>query len=261
MTHRKHTLSAVAMLGLAGSLAIVGCKGEEPEPVAQTKTVKKAPPPPAPKLATVEELKAKHGIDDRVMMEEDEAPSTEEERVAVLKFFHAFAVGDSDALQSMMTVADRYALEEMVENGQWAESTGDAVYAIEVRTGSARAGDCALALIEVMDNDDQPQMWYYEENAGRFRFEAVSTPPDILDRLSGADWIQAWHDVIAEELALADEPDDVYEIPQVNLDDGDSGSSGAPSGGPAAAPGRNMPTGPSRGAPGRGTNPAAPGGR
>ncbi|MCA9295311.1 MAG: hypothetical protein KC983_02315 [Phycisphaerales bacterium] len=260
MTHRKQMLTSIALLGLAGCLVLTGCSGDDAEPVAQTKTkVKVPPPPPPPKVASIDDLKRQLNIDDRVMLSEDVAPAGLEDRKAVLTFFDAFAKGDANKLRPMVTVADQMALASLVDSKQWDAATGDAIYAIEVRTGSSPQGDCALAVIE-SDQGYEPQLWYYSNENGRYTFEAASTPPGILDKLSGADWIKSWHAIIAEELALADQPDDVFSVPQVSLEE-ESTTTSTRSSGPGMAPGRNMPTGPGREAPGKGTNPVAPGGR
>jgi hypothetical protein len=253
-------LNSIAMVGLAGCLVLTGCGGDDAEPVAQTKTkVKAPPPPPKPQVASIDELMRQLNIDDRIMLNEDAAPPGLEDRKAVLRFFDAFARGDSAKLRPMITIADQMALAALVDSKQWDSATGDAIYAIEVRTGSSQQGDCALAVFE-SDAGYEPQLWYYSNEDGRFTFEAASTPPGILDKLSGADWIMSWHEIIAEELALADQPDDVFSIPQVSLEE-ESTSASTVSSGPGVAPGRNMPTGPGREAPGKGTNPVAPGGR
>jgi hypothetical protein len=70
----------------------------------------------------------------------------------------------------------------------------------------------------------------------------------MMERLGGSDWIAGWFDILEQELALADEPDEEYAVPQRNVVETDrSGFAG-----PASGPGTSPPTDPGR--------PSAPGG-
>jgi len=226
---------------LAGSLVLAGCGEKEPEPVA-TKTEKAPPPPPPPPKKTVADLMAELNIDDRIVMDDDVAPSDTEDAKAVLRFFDAFASGDADAVESMIAPEDRAALEAMLESGQWASTTGDMIDRIEIRTSRSFEGQCALALFEI-DFEEQPQLWYYKMEGGEYTFRAAPTPPNILQKLSGVDWIESWHEVLEQELALASKPDDEYTIEQVNLETDSSGGGRLSS--PGGSPGRGLPSRPS----------------
>ena len=47
-----------------------------------------------------------------------------------------------------------------------------------------------------------------------------------MDRLYGSDWIAAWFEILDEEMALAEKPDEEFVVPQqVVGDDSDRGSS------------------------------------
>jgi hypothetical protein len=234
----RHLFAAATALGAVGLVGLSGCGGEEPPPVV--KTVAPAPrpvAPPPPKLTPISELMALHRIDERVVLPEEQAPDNNEDRIAVLQFFDAFARGDDRSLGKMMSLADKFELDALVESDQWTETVRE-ITRIEIQTGANDFGDeCALAVFEV-GYDFQPQLWYYK-GGDDYTFEAVSSPPGILDKLSGRNWIKAWHDVLDEEMELANKPDNEYDIPQVNLDE-DEGSTGAsaPSGrGPGVSPG------------------------
>ena len=63
----------------------------------------------------------------------------------------------------------------------------------------------------------------------------------MMDRLSGADWIAAWHKILEEELALAHLPDEDLTLAQKNLDEQEDDEGSAPQA-PSGAIGR--PSGP-----------------
>lgn len=244
---------------VAACVALAGC-GEEPAPVV----VAPPPPPPAPvveapKVASIAELMAQHDIDPRVNLPEDRAPRTTEQRVAVLKFFDAFARGNADALKPMMSPPDQFELDRLVETGAFKAST-EPITRIDVRCG--RAGDeCALAVFHVGE-EFQPQLWTYVVRGDAGEFDAIATPPGIMEKLSGNDWIAAWQAIVAAELAKADEPDEVLEIPQQDFTQEEAASSEGGSPGvetpsaPGGAPGKRPPGNPIKPpkAPGFGTN-------
>jgi hypothetical protein len=72
---------------------------------------------------------------------------------------------------------------------------------------------------------------------------AAPSPPGILDRLTGTDWIKAWHDVLEEEMALAHQPDDDVKTPQQILDTGSDSPSSAGGGGGGGGGSPNSPGG------------------
>lgn len=249
-------LSAFMVIGAGAMVMLSGCTGEEQAPVAvQPARPAPPPPPPEPTVTPIADLMAELNIDQRVVLPEDRAPATTEERRAVLVFFDAFARGNSQALQSMLPLSDQLELQALVTSGDW-KRTVDQIKRIEIQTGSNDLSQkCALAVVEVgagAGTNYQPQLWYYTVEEDAAVFEAAPTPPGILDKLSG-DWIAAWHKILAAELALAQQPDEDVEIQQQNIDSGsDQGSqnSGSPDG-PAPPGGRRIrePTGPPMPAP------------
>jgi hypothetical protein len=214
-------------------------------------------------VKTVEELMKELGIDSRVVMEENQAPDTTEERKVVLEFYDAIVRGDHASLGELLGEADKHELDDMVASGDWQRATGDAVKQVTVQCGSSEMGKCTLGLFET-GAQFQPQLWYYMGTVGDYRFEAAASPPGIVNRLSGSDWIAAWHKILAEELALADQPDDNVGPIQVDLTVRQSdGTSSA--GGQGPAKGRRGPgDGPKQAPPspgGPGDDPLSPGGR
>ncbi len=250
MTQRKNTL-ALSLAVAAGSLMstlLVGC-GEEPPAVVQ------APPPPppkavapeAPKLTSIKDLMAKYDIDQRVTLPEERAPDTDEARIAVLKFFDAFARGNADALKPMLSAPDQFQLDGMIEAGSFAKSTA-AITRIDVRCGKQDSSNCTLAVFHVGEGFE-PQLWSYT-TGGKAEFDAIATPPGILNKLSGDNQIAAWFEVLKLELAKADEPDESPEMPKQDFTKEDEGgqptaSEGdVPAGVPGGLPGKRMPGAP-----------------
>jgi hypothetical protein len=245
---------------VAMSVFTLGCESEPPPPppVAQAPPPP-PPPPPKPALTSIEDLMAQYHIDPRVHLPEEKAPDNDPDRIAVLQFFDGFARGDEKAVGSMLAATDRLQLEDLVKSGQWKSACGS-ISLIEVQTGPSPDGrNCALAVI-TLGSSFQPQLWYYASDEDKYTYEAAPTPPGILDKLSGADWIAAWHRIIEEELALADKPDEDIVAPQrENSGEGESTSSGggAPKGPVGPGVGRKKPTGP----PTKPFKPGGPGGR
>lgn len=247
-------LTALPLGGtIVGALCLVGCS-DPPPPPPPAPVVKKEAPPPPPPLTPITELMAKLNIDPRISLPEDKAPKTDPERIAVLTMFDAFARGDSARLQGMLSAPDQYELEKLVKNGQWKAATED-ITRIDVRCGQAPTNDkCALAVFHVGDNFE-PQLWSYKPAAGSMEFESVATPPNVMDSLSGEDWIGAWYSLWQRDLEVASKPDEEVVIPKSNRGEQESESaaegdsappsmapSGAPSGpGPGKRPVRDTP--------------------
>jgi hypothetical protein len=250
MTHRRNTcltLTTAVTSSILAAAVLTGC--EPPPPPPPPPVVKVAPPPPpAPTVVSIKDLMAEYDIDPRVNLPEEKAPGTTEQRVAVLKFFDAFARGNSEALKPMLSGPDQLRLDGMVDGGIFKKTT-EAITRIDVRCGRQDGGDCALAVFHVAE-EFEPQLWVY--TAGdRPEFDAVATPPRIMEKLSGDNWIAAWYEVLKLELAKADEPDVVIELVQSDYsteDDSNSTASSAPTpAGPSAPggmPGKRKPSGP-----------------
>jgi hypothetical protein len=169
----------------------------------------------------VQELMAELNIDPRVDLPEGRAPASTADRRAVLEFFDSVARGDSESLKSMLSEPDRDALSAMVAVGAWKSST-ERIQKVRVQTGGnpQDAGElCALAIIE--DGDTyQPQLWsFVSKPDGTASFRAIATPPGIMNRLSGDDWILAWFKILEEEMLLAQKPDEDLNAPKVAATD------------------------------------------
>lgn len=242
MSSHRPTWVRLSLAGLICGgmvLAGLGCEGEPPPPPPQQTRNYVPPPPPPPAVKSVATLMEELRIDPRVVLPEDEAPATNEERIALLEFFDAFTRGDADTLGSMLSPLDRMELDAMVEAGVWDTATAN-VSSVEIQTGQNSLGqDCALAVIEV-NWEFEPQLWYYTVEGDSRMFEAAPAPPGILDELSG-DWIAAWHRILEEEMALAMVPDEDLNPVQINLDEeeeqaGSGGTSRGTGGSPNSTP-------------------------
>lgn len=249
MNPKQSFFTAGALLG-ALALGLPGCSGEPEGPPPAPAYVPPPPAPDVPPTTPISDLMAQLRIDPRVSLPEDYAPDTDEARKAVLEFFDAFARGDSRALARKLSSADQRELQAMVESGEW-ERTTSKITRIDVQTGMSTYGECALALFDVA-GEFQPQLWYYTISGDSVTFDAAATPPNMVNKLSGTDWIKAWHSILDEERELAARPDTPVQLPQRNLDEG--GREADSQGGGPTGPAPGGPTGPASPAP------AAPGG-
>lgn len=249
--------AAVAGLLLVGVLGVTGCGGNPPPPAPVTQKPAPPPsPPPKPTVTPINQLMAELGIDQRVQLSEADAPETDAKRRAVLEFFDSFARGDAQVLGSMLAEIDRMELDDLVASGVWETTTAD-ISRIVVQTGEHAGESCALAVFWV-GAGFQPQLWVYTTGIDKPTFDAIATPPDIMSKLSGDDWIAAWFKLLNEELALANKLEEEFIVPKKDLSDPgfDSGFSMSPGGPPTRQPGspgpgkRPKPKGPPRRPPG-----------
>ncbi len=237
-------------LAIVLGMTLVGCGSSQPDPIAipvAAPSRPKAPRTPAPVVTSVAQLMVELGIDDRVSLPEDMAPMNNPERKAVLEFFDSFARGDETVLGAMLTKVDRAELDDLVKSGAWADVTSK-ISGIDVQTGTSPhdGRPCTLAVFYV-DGGFQPQLWAYNLDEDIPQFDAVAAPPNLMDRLYGEDWIAAWYEILDEEMALADKPDEEFVVPQQEVGDDTPRADGGGRGGPGANPSRpNTPSDPSK---------------
>lgn len=223
--------------GLLSATFLTGCS-EPPPPPPPPPVVTKAPPPPPPAVTPISDLMAKLNIDSRVNLPEDRAPKTDPERVAVLSLFDAFARGDSARVQGYLSAPDQFELEKIVKSGAW-KTTTESITRIDVRCGNAPTNEkCALAVFHVGE-EFQPQLWAYKVSPASSEFEAVATPPHVMDSLSGEDWIAAWYKLWQDDLAMASKPDEEIVIAKSDRSEKqeESASSDNEGDGPSISPG------------------------
>ncbi len=223
--HKRQWISLGTSAILCGCLCIAGltgCSGEEEAPPVVIAPPPPAPaPPPPPAVTPIDQLMTDLSIDQRVSLPEDKAPNNNADRKAVLVFFDALARGNSQSMKGMLPLSDQIELAALVDSGAW-KNTVSKIQKIQIQTGvNSLNQKCALAVIEVGaigDQSFQPQLWYFNTEQEEPIFEAAATPPGILDKLSG-DWIASWHQILADEMAMADKPDADVSISQKDLDD------------------------------------------
>lgn len=236
---RMRRVMALATAGLAlGAVTLLGgCKKEPPPAPVVVNTPPPAPPPPPP-IATIQELMTRYGIDERVRLAEEQAPDGEEARVAVLQFFDAFVRGDATTAGSMMSLPDQLQLEAMQADGTWATAT-EGIRRVDLQAGRSPLGDIAVLAVFHVGRGFEPQLWTLQIEDNAPSFSAEPTPPGIMNQLSGTDWIGAWYRILNDELARADEPDEVITIPQQSFDTKSDIESAmdAGGGGPGQGPG------------------------
>ncbi len=241
MMSRSKLSKKVGFCALFGVMVLLplGCAGEVEDEAPRTvrKVVDPGPPPPPP-VTAIDDLMEQMGIDERVVMPEESAPNTDEARRTVLSFFDAFARGDARTAGEMMEEQDKAQLDMMVEEGVWEEVTGDSILEIQIMTGRSPDGEyCALALFETEQSLSlEPQLWQFDPRDVEPVFSAVPSPPGMIDRLSGDDWITGWFEILDEEVELALKPDEDLEVPQVDLDQAPASSGARTSGGSSPTP-------------------------
>lgn len=229
----------------AGVSLMEGCRHKKEEVVVAPLPPPPPPAPEAPKVTPIADLMAELNIDPRVKLPEEKAPDNNADRKAVLVFFDAFARGDANAVKTMLPETDQHELAALISSGAWKESASH-IKSIDVQTGHNTLNNkCALAVIETAIgavSNFQPQLWYYTSESGNGLFEAAPTPPGIIDKLSGSDWIAAWHKILAEEMALADLPEEEF-TPVKKVMDKRSAASANSDGGGGGAKGLRGPGG------------------
>ncbi len=239
--NRSKTIQAVA-LSLSIGFFGFGCGGEEeksPTPVVQ----EKPKPKPKPKAKTISQLTSSLSIDERINFAEDKAPRSEQQRIAILNFFNALLVSDTNIINSMLSFTDQIELDLMLSDEYG--SLMDEVSLVELDTGISPEGKtCVMAIYEI-GSDYQMQLWYLNETGDNITFDAVATPPDLVELLDG-DWIQQYFEYRTElaEIALQPDEDSVYQlVGELKSSEGNK-SGGSQPGGPTGPGGPGGPRGP-----------------
>ena len=228
--NRNKTFVFAAMLAALSCFG-VGCGGDEavetPQPVVRN--IPKAKPRPQAK--TVPELHSKLSIDERIIMNELDAPRDEVSRVAVLTFIDAMLNVDTNALGGFLSPQDQVQLQAMVADGL--SSYMQQISMVQLSTGSSPDGkSCVLALFEV-GLDYQIQVWFYENTGDGFSFKAGPTRPNLVNKLNG-DWIVNYFEQRDRQAEIANQPDAgaSYTLAgeTTTLDDLDAGQKDRPQG-------------------------------
>ena len=265
MTHQRQTprptpradtggkrirFAALASSAAALSLLLAGCGGEDeaPKPVANNEPVELDRAPAPPPVTPIDQLMSQHGIDQRIQLLESNAPGTDAERLAVLKFFHAMATQQSGEFQQMLSNEDRMEFSAMMQNDQVSDMIAEIV---EIRLQCGSSPDFKPAVVAIIETYDgwQPQLWTYSVPANSMGglppvFDSAPTPLSVMTKLSGSGQVNQWYQLLDEELVIADLPEQDAQSMKVDLRDevGEvrSSGSGTPSG-PGGTPGRVKP--------------------
>ncbi|MSR45183.1 MAG: hypothetical protein EXS15_07515 [Phycisphaerales bacterium] len=230
----------IALVTTACCATLLSCaEEEEAAPVVRYAPPPPPPPEPEPTVQSIEELMKEHNIDVRVQLPEGYAPETTEKRVAVLKFWNAFAKGDSAYAGSHMSDLDRKVMEGLAKDGSWSATTAK-ITTIEVQCKDESDGFATFAVVTT-DGTEQPMLFDAEMVDADAVFTAFPGPPDIMEHLSGEDSISSWKtyvDGLFEKYSNL--PDEIVEIPQSDLQttEGDqTADAGGGGGGDSPPPG------------------------
>ena len=234
----------VAVLIAVGMLTVVGggC-GSEEEKKAPVPVVQERPKaPPKPKAKSVEELVSSMSIDPRIDLDENDAPRSEQQRIAILTFFDAMLRVDATALKGMLSVKDQLAFDAMVDDGL--SSFVDDVSLVMLKTGNSPDGRaCVMAIYEI-DLDYQVQLWYLDETGNSMTFVAVETPPRLVNKLSG-NWIKNYFEWKNKQAEIALQPDEEISYALAGERTSSDGSVGTDESRPGGPSGPSSPGGPS----------------
>lgn len=235
------------LVALSTSLIIGGCAEEEPEPIVKAAPPPPPPPPPPPALTAISDLMAQYDIDQRIQLSEEFAPGNDPSRIAVLQFYDAMVGGDVPAMSVMLSNTDKDELMVMDADGSFADAIAE-IGSVQLRCGYTPGGDEAVVAILQTYDDYQPQLWRFTaDEYGSSKFSSGPTPVNVMDKLSGNDWISSWYQLLDQELAVAMELDEAIQAPIRDLNKGDdaeiSGGGGSNPGGPGRGrqPNRDAP--------------------
>lgn len=230
--HRNRSVLTLSALVVSG--ALVAC-GEEPPPVV---TAPPPPPkptaPPPPPVTSIADLMAKYDIDQRVNLPEELAPDTDVQRIAVLKFFDAFAKAQADGLKGALSPADAETLSQMTAGGDFGRAC-DPITRIDLSASSksdelqrgSKAGSgptwwpsgapktCGAVMAVFRSGGRvEAQLWVFDvagegKKVSKQQFHSIYQPMDIMSKVSGKSLRAAWATVASKELGSATEAEEL----------------------------------------------------
>ncbi len=235
------------LVALSTSLIIGGCAEEETKPIVKAAPPPPPPPPPPPALTPISDLMAQYDIDQRVELPEQFAPDSDPSRIAVLQFYDAMVRGDVPAMSVMLSFEDKDELMKMDSDGTFGSAVED-IASVQLRSGYNPNGEEAVVAILQTYDSYQPQLWLFTaDDYGGSEFSSEATPVNVMDKLSGNDWISSWYQLLDQELAVAMQLDEAIQAPIRDLNKGEdaeiSGGGGSNPGGPGRGrqPNRDAP--------------------
>jgi hypothetical protein len=222
------------------ALPMLGC--EDPPPPKEDKKVVTQVDPGPPPATSIEQLMTQYDIDDRVWMDERQAPITDEERIGLLTFFDGFATGRADRLKPFFGPIEQEELANLEASGELAQLAAD-IEGIEIWMGVTNEGRPAvLGLYEFADRVEG-QMWEVAQaprSGGGYVLVAAYAPPGLSDAL-GRDAFDDWYAAVQTEQAKLNLADLGMEAARGSA--ADSGS-GDPNAAPGQGAGGGGPSGP-----------------
>ena len=236
---------AAAMVGVAALLVaatLPGCGEEEPPPPPPAPVkAPPPPPPPAPTVTPVSQLMKELGISDKIRLPEDKAPATDPERVAVLKFFDAFAKGQPDGIKSALAAEDAAVLEAMKDGGAMDKACA-AITRIDLQTTNREGKSYVMAVYRV-GGEVEAQLWSFTAKGEGKKvtsqsFASYVQPVDIMGKISGSNLVNDWIKVVEADRKVATEPDETLKpVARVQQQEkAEESSGGGEEQGPIGAP-------------------------
>jgi len=180
--------------------ALIGCE-------------KKAPPPPPPVVTSTEPAQPEWFIEDldmdaRVQFPQGKAPSSQDLAQAVANLASAIASGDHSSMQSLLDVADREVLKDLVGSGDWKSATsGIEAVRVCVLTESEDKKTATVGL-GVQDKDGAFMLAWTADSPGSWRFRGMSILPMMADRVAMLDDRELLEPPFDITTAIAAKPED-----------------------------------------------------
>jgi hypothetical protein len=181
----------------------LGCSGEE-EVVNASPVVKTAVKKPKPKVKAIVQLIDEFSIDNRIHLDELEAPRVEKSRVVLLQFFDALLKCDAASLKNLISAGDRIELEAMINAGLSEQM--NTVTRLDLKIGLDPSGsDCVMGVFEI-GMHYQVQLWRFQFDGQKSTFTSMPTQPNLVNTLSG-NWIKSYFALIDKQEQIALQPD------------------------------------------------------
>jgi hypothetical protein len=182
------------------ALPMLGCE-DPPPPEPENVTARPVDPGPPP-ATSIEDLMAQYDIDERIWMDERQAPRSDEERIGLLTFFDGFATGRADRLRPFFGPIELEELATLEASGELAQLAAD-IEGIEIWMGVTNEGSKAvLGLYEFADRVEG-QMWEIVQSpraGGGYLLVAAYAPPGLSESL-GRDAFDDWYAAVQAEQA------------------------------------------------------------
>ena len=194
--------SILATLLSSSVLFSLGCNNGEEEVVDASPVVKTVVK--KPKVKTIVQLIDELSLDNRIHLDELEAPRVEKSRVALLQFFDALLKCDAASLKNSISAGDRIELDAMINAGLSEQM--NTVTRLDLKIGLDPSGsDCVMGVFEI-GMHYQVQLWGFQFDGQKSTFTSMPTQPNLVNTLSG-NWIKSYFALIDKQTQIALQPD------------------------------------------------------